>query len=84
MPIFRKKPVEVNAVQFNGDVHEPELYVLIQAQPRAVIDEGDHLIIETLEGNHRADIGDWIIKGVRGELYPCKPEIFDMTYEKVE
>lgn len=42
---------------------------------------GDHLYIGTLEGTHRADPGDWIIRGVKGELYPCKPEIFAATYE---
>ena len=39
--------------------------------------------IETLEGTMKADKGDWIIKGVKGELYPCKPDVFEMTYEKV-
>lgn len=39
--------------------------------------------IQTLEGEMRADVGDWIIKGVKGEFYPCKPDIFEMTYEKV-
>lgn len=42
-----------------------------------------HLLIVTLEGNMRADPGDWIIKGLRGELYPCKPDIFAATYEPV-
>ena len=40
--------------------------------------------IETLEGTMKADKGDWIIKGVKGELYPCKPDVFEMTYEKVD
>jgi hypothetical protein len=43
----------------------------------------DGLIIHTLEGDMRADIGDWIIRGVKGEFYPCKPDIFDATYEQV-
>jgi hypothetical protein len=42
------------------------------------------LTIYTLEGRHRAEVGDWIIRGVAGELYPCKPDIFDQTYEPVE
>ncbi|MGC0225159.1 hypothetical protein [Pseudooceanicola nitratireducens] len=42
---------------------------------------GEHLYIGTLEGIHRADPGDWIIRGVKGELYPCKPDIFAATYE---
>jgi hypothetical protein len=42
------------------------------------------LEIETLEGIMKANKGDWIIRGVKGELYPCKPDVFDMTYKKVE
>jgi len=42
---------------------------------------GDKVIIPTLEGDHLANIHDWIIKGVKGEFYPCKPDIFEMTYE---
>lgn len=44
----------------------------------------EELEIETLEGTMKANKGDWIIKGVKGELYPCKPDVFDMTYEKVD
>ena len=44
----------------------------------------EEVYIETLEGVMKADKGDWIIKGVKGELYPCKPDVFKMTYEKVE
>ena len=40
--------------------------------------------IETLEGTMKANKGDWIIRGVKGELYPCKPDVFDMTYEELE
>ena len=67
--------------------HSSELFDLvglIASQDRPVIDHGDYLIIETLEGNHRVDIGDWIIKGVISELYPCKPDIFEATYELVK
>ena len=41
------------------------------------------IVIETLEGNHHASVGDYIIQGVQGEIYPCKPDIFEKTYEKV-
>ena len=44
----------------------------------------EELIIETLEGDMKCSIGDWIIKGVNGEFYPCKPDIFEKTYDKVE
>lgn len=43
----------------------------------------DRLVIHTLEGTHHVSWNDWIIKGVKGELYPCKPDIFKLTYEKV-
>jgi hypothetical protein len=46
--------------------------------------EPEHLAIHTLEGTMRADVGDWIICGVQGEFYPCKPDIFEATYEPVE
>jgi len=52
--------------------------------PGEVWRRGDYLFIGTLEGVHRADPGDWIIKGVKGELYPCKPDIFAQTYEPAE
>lgn len=42
-----------------------------------------HLSIFTLEGTHRADVGDYVIKGIKGEFYPCKPDIFEMTYDEV-
>lgn len=44
----------------------------------------EELIIQTLEGNMKADPGDWIITGVHGEKYPCKPDIFEKTYEPIE
>ena len=50
----------------------------------AVLHEGTPLAIETLEGVLMAQDGDWIITGVKGERYPCKPDIFEATYEKVE
>lgn len=48
------------------------------------LSEGEELGIRTLEGAHLVSFGDWIIQGVKGELYPCKPDIFDKTYEAVE
>jgi hypothetical protein len=81
---FRKKPVVIDAVQFTGDVGAPEITALdlgCQHDP----DKGyDILTIDTLEGCMRAEPGDWIIRGVKGELYPCKPDIFAATYEPAE
>ena len=77
---FKKKPVIIEAVQFTGDnvglIKEFTNY-------NSSIYNGE-LIIHTFEGNMIASVGDWIIKGVKGEFYPCKPDIFEMTYEKCE
>ena len=82
MPRFRKKPVEAEAVQWTGD-NINELWDVFSAENIYGPTEKnpDWLIIATLEGDMRADVGDWIIQGVKGELYPCKPDIFDATYE---
>ena len=79
---FRKKPVIIEAVQFTGknDIECLSFCPTAYDPP----ERKASLIIPTLEGNHRCDIGDWIIKGVKGEFYPCKPDIFEQTYEKVE
>jgi hypothetical protein len=82
---YKKRPVEVEAFQWDGSSHlaeKPQWYVDangISYNPVAKV-----LYIETLEGCMTAQIGDWIVKGVKGELYPCKPDIFDLTYEAVE
>jgi hypothetical protein len=79
---YRKKPVVIEAVQFNGrnsaDIHE-----FCGDKVREPVGK-DYLEIKTLEGIHIASSGDYIIKGVNGEFYPCKPDIFEKTYEKVE
>lgn len=87
---FRKKPVEVEAVRFDGvppdATNAEDLMAWIGDQSSlAFDDETDevYLTIDTLEGLMRANLGDWIIKGVTGEFYPCKPDIFKATYEAV-
>ena len=82
---YRKKPVEIEAIQFLDDA---EILCEIQefAENTISVDYGNAdkpvLKIPTLEGVMTASIGDYIIKGVKGELYPCKPDIFEQTYEK--
>ena len=77
---FRKKPVVIDAVQYTGpNFSEMEAFVGGDAEFR-----NGKLVIATLEGALRASVGDWIIKGVKGEFYPCKPDIFAATYERVE
>lgn len=74
---FRKKPVVIEATQWFSMGHHPAV------QERW--DAGEPVyFIETLEGPHIVTPGDWIITGVKGEHYPCKPDIFEMTYERVE
>lgn len=86
---FRKKPVVIEAEQFLPSHESVERVMAMAANgTRTVIanhhpDAGWSLSIQTLEGLMKASIGDWIIKGVSGELYPCKPDIFMATYEAV-
>ena len=80
---YRKKPIEVEAIKWSGDnfneVREfcPEASFLnAPAVPYMEV-----FIIPTLEGNMQCSIGDYIIKGIKGEFYPCKPDIFEKTYD---
>lgn len=81
---FRKKPVVIEAVQWLGNVtswNEIDDLGDIKTSPGPI--GSDKFYIVTLEGEMCADKGDWIIKGVNGEFYPCKPDIFEKTYEPV-
>ena len=83
---YRKKPVVIEAVQFLDSTESEN--ELVKFMGGIVIDDEDEskdssLLIETLEGTMRAGYGDFIIKGVNGEFYPCKPDIFAKTYEEV-
>lgn len=90
MKQFRKKPVIIEAMQFNDA--ESAAAILMAAdgaisynanhgESPGAVDE--HLMISTLEGVMRADIGDYVIRGIKGEFYPCKPDIFAASYEEV-
>lgn len=93
---YRKKPVVIEAVQWSGneeDLDEVLSLIDFDALPDNGIQVGrgigfvpalGALDIPTLEGVMTAQPGDWIIKGVAGEIYPCKPEIFEATYEAVQ
>lgn len=96
MPKYRKKPVVIEAFQYDGDLinSKGEFYVPEWAQNAynkeiiffdSLTSESapTELFIKTLEGIHRANVGDFIIRGINGELYPCKPDIFEKTYEIV-
>lgn len=79
---YRKKPVVIEAIQWNGS-NVFEIWNDFEDIPIRLKEEGT-LLISTLEGDHIASIGDYIIKGIKGEFYPCKPDIFEETYEEVE
>lgn len=90
MTMFRKKPVVIEAKCLTqaDDAAELARWVLAgggNAMPKYLGSEKvfDGLLIWTLEGTMKADVGDWIIRGVKGEFYPCKPDIFAATYEAV-
>ena len=90
MGIYKKKPVVIEAFQFGIDFI-PEWFmdkvsdntVTLVNMGKLYQQEG-YCIIKTLEGDHIGRIGEYIIKGVKGELYPCKEDIFKMTYEEVK
>ena len=84
--MYRKKPVVIEAMEWDGS--EAKLLAIKERWPgletAGVGMHGNkvlHWSIATLEGSHKVSIGDYIIKGVKGEFYPCKPDIFAMTYE---
>ena len=78
---FRKKPVIIDAIQWTGDNNKEVALFLGETWEN---DNPDILTIRTLEGDHLALRGDWIIRGIKGEFYPCKPDIFEQTYEEVK
>jgi len=81
---FRKKPVVIEAFLYDGENADAIAdWMFANGAENLSGAEGPdpHLVITTLEGDHRAEPGDWIIKGVEDEFYPCKPQIFDATYE---
>lgn len=86
MSKFRKKPVVIDATQWHGD-NWPEIAAFHRGDAFTTTRRPDglrELNIATLEGTMVASPGDWIIRGVKGEVYPCKPDIFAATYEPVD
>lgn len=83
---YRKKPVVIEAIKFLGPFSIDEMCVewgdnFIKSHK---LSDLGFLSIYTLECHHIATVGDYVIRGVKGEIYPCNPDIFEMTYEKVE
>jgi hypothetical protein len=96
MKKYRKKPVVIEAVQWNGNSNRQEIVDFLGQQELKTEEYSTtayeagmgapsfSLIIPTLEGDMKANPGDFIIKGVKGEFYPCKPSIFELTYESAD
>jgi len=91
MARFRKKPVVIEAAQVSALLASISSRAtawpawVIEAFESGVLQVGNHsVLIRTLEGDHTGDLSDWIIRGVKGELYPCKPDIFEATYDPAE
>ena len=88
MAKYRKKPIEIEAIQLtNESIIEVINWITNYTNIEIDTDKDDNvigIIIPTLEGKMKASIEDYIIKGIRVEFYPCKPEIFEQTYELVE
>lgn len=85
---YRKKPIVVDAIRWDGGVEEATTIIdwVLDGDGTARYHEAvnnvpEEIAIDTLEGTMSAQVGDWIIRGVKGEFYPCKPEIFEITYE---
>ena len=107
MARYRKKPIEIEAVLYDGSLYcagfivgwadDAGAYLVRQGHEHALRREPEfdgsngnildsaqpYIVIPTLEGDHRADVGDYVIQGVQGEFYPCKPDIFAATYDAV-
>ncbi len=79
---YRKKPIEVEAIQYTGR-NELEVMAWIGKDYKAAFTNHLGFAIHTLEGTMHASPGDWIIRGVKDELYPCKPDIFEASYDPV-
>jgi len=83
---YRKRPVEIEAFRFTGGISYDEMSVewgVDFVKVATYSNKANVITIKTLEGDMVASLNDFIIQGVQGEYYPCKPDIFDLTYEKV-
>lgn len=82
MARYRKKPVVIEAVLFDASpASADEVCAMAGASERLLTFDERGCVIKTLEGEMLANFGDYIIRGIKGELYPCKPDIFEQTYE---
>lgn len=80
---YRKKPAVIDAIEWIGS-NADEVVEFMKSSYSSIFDDNQNLTIHTLEGDMKANVGDFIIRGVDGEYYPCKPEIFNKTYERCD
>jgi hypothetical protein len=81
---YRKKPVEIEALQWTGENVTEVLNFCPSCFTKSIPGtEYNELFISTLEGPMKASVGDYIIKGIKSEFYACKPDVFELTYDKV-
>ena len=83
MTKYRKKPIVIEAVQYVNTKEGVAEVLRFMHKPNVGLFPS-YITVETLEGRMRADPLDWIIRGIKGEYYPCKPDIFEATYERAE
>ena len=81
MARYKTKPCEIEAIQWTG---KNIIELLDWGQGKILWNDVDDLFIDTLEGRMKANINDYIIKGLRGEFYPCKPDVFEKKYERID
>ena len=81
MARYKTKPCEIEAIQWTG---KNIIELLDWGQGKILWNDVDDLFIDTLEGRMKANINDYIIKGLRGEFYPCKPDVFEKKYEEIK
>lgn len=88
MAKFKKKPIVIEAIQWDGTNETRELIETSFNVKLSIsenwLDKTNDIVINTLEGKMTGIVGDWIIKGVKDEIYPCKNDVFQESYEKVE
>lgn len=82
---FRKKPIEIEAILWDGSADTANSFIgeAFGVDWEYASQSESAIVIPTLEGRMRGELGDWIVKGIKGEFYPCKPDIFEATYEPV-
>jgi len=83
---YMKKPITIEAIQLQSleVLHLMELQQFVGIGNDNVLTVSDGVLINTLEGTMKASVGDFIIKGIQGEFYPCKPDIFELSYYKLK